>query len=169
MLQKIKNVFEKSGKGILLGALLAIITILVINLLDSQKEFAEFKNSKSISYFWNNNTYKNNNSFSELFILKNTDLINNIRSVEFNNNIERVEISAINGKDFNKIFNYEISSTKKNVIKNITLRKNTIILDIIPNVGIAKIKIGFKKNFNINDLRKEDQILIKVSHYHTAD
>lgn len=113
MLQKIKNVFEKSGKGILLGALLAIITILVINLLDSQKEFAEFKNSKSISYFWNNNTYKNNNSFSELFILKNTDLINNIRSVEFNNNIERVEISAINGKDFNKIFNYEISSTKK--------------------------------------------------------
>lgn len=169
MLQKVKNVFEKFGKGIVITVGLLIIAILVINSLNSQNEFTEFNNSKAISYFWNRNTYINNDEFSELFILKNTDLINSIRSLEFNNNVERVEISTINGENLNKTFNYIITSSKKDVIKKIAVNTGKITIELNPNVGIAKIKIGFKKNLNINDLRKEDQILIKISNYHTAD
>jgi len=169
MLQKVENLLKKFWKGIIITIELLIVIILIIDSLNSQNEFKNFKNSKATHYFWNENTYKNNNEFSELFILKNTDLINNIRSIEFNNNVEKVEISTINGKDFNKIFNYEISSTKKNVIKKITFNNNKIIIELQPNTGIIKVKIGFKNNVSINDLRKEDQILVKIQNFHAAE
>ena len=118
-----------------------------------------------------NKTYhsKNNREFNELFVVKNKDLINNNISLEFNNEIEMVEISTLNGKELDKVFNYEILSNPKDSIKEIQIQKNTIVLKLIPNKGIAKVKIGFKDSINKNILKIEDQLLVKIFNHHTAD
>lgn len=169
MLQKVENLLKKFWKVIIGGFLMALITLLVIHLLDSQKEFSEFKNSKTTNYFWIGDTYKNDQTFEEFFILKNSDLINNIRSLSFNNKVERIEICAINGDNLNKTFNYMITSNKKGVIKNILLTKNRIIIDLQPNTGIVQIKIGFKNKVNLDTIRIENQLLINIFNSHNAD
>ena len=169
MLKKVKNVFGKFGKVIIGGFLMAIITILVISLLDSKKEFSEFKNSKGTNYFWSGNTYKNEQEFNEFLVIKNTDLINSIRSLSFNNKVERVEISSINGDNLNNNFNYMITSNKKGVIKNIMLTKNKIIIDLQPNTGIVQVKIGFKNKINLDTIRIENQLLINIVNSHNAE
>lgn len=169
MLQKVENLLKKFWKGIVIILELIIVSIFIIDISNSQNEFKEFKNSKAAHYFWNENTYKNNNEFSELFILKNTDLINNIRSLSFDNKVERIEICAINGDNINSNFNYMITSNKKGVIKNIIVNKNKITIDITPNVGIAQVKIGFKNNASIDNIKIEDQLLVKIFNSHNAD
>lgn len=67
MLQKVENLLKKFWKGIVLGLLLTIITILVIINLN---EFMSFKNSETQNYFWYGNTYKNSNEYNELFLSK---------------------------------------------------------------------------------------------------
>lgn len=169
MLQKVENLLKKFWKGIVLGLLLTIITILVIINLNSQNEFMSFKNSETQNYFWYGNTYKNSNEYNELFIIKNTDLINNSLSLNFNNDIEMVEILSLNGEKLDKVFNYEILSNQKNSIKEFHIKNNTIVLKLVPHKGIAKVKIGFKNSVNKNRLKIEDQLLVKIFHYHTAD
>lgn len=169
MLQKVENLLKKFWKGIVIIVELIIISIFVIDSLNSQNEFKEFKNSKATHYFWNGNTYKSNSNFTEVFILKNTDLLNSTISLEFNNNVENVEFLSLNGEKLDKVFNYEILSNPKDSIKEFQINKNSIVLKLIPNKGIAKVKIGFKKNINLNDLRKEDQLLVRISNYHSAE
>lgn len=169
MLQKVENLLKKFWKGIVLGLLLTIITILVIINLNSQNEFMSFKNSETQNYFWYGNTYKNSNEYNELFIIKNTDLINNSLSLNFNNDIEMVEILSLNGEKLDKVFNYEILSNQKNSIKEFHIKNNTIVLKLIPNKGIAKVKIGFKRSVNPNLLKIEDQLLVKIHNHHTAE
>ena len=104
-----------------------------------------------------------------MLILKNTDLINSSRSLSFNNKVEKIEICAINGDNINSNFNYMITSNKKGVIKNIIVNKNKITIDITPNVGIAQVKIGFKNNVSIDNIKIEDQLLVKIFNSHNAD
>lgn len=169
MFVKMDNLLKKFWRVILLGFVTTLITIGVINLLDSQNEFNNFKNSETVSLFWNTNTYKNNREFNELVIVKNKDLINNNISLEFNNEVEMVEISTLNGKELDKVFNYEILSNPKDSIKEFQINKNSILLKLIPNKGIAKVKIGFKDSINKKILKIEDQLLVKIFNHHTAD
>ena len=169
MLQKVENLLKKFWKGIVITVELLIFIFFVIDLKNSQNEFKEFKNSKSISYFWSGDTYKNDSNFTEVLILKNTDLINSSRSLSFNNKVEKIEICAINGDNINSNFNYMITSNKKGVIKNIIVNKNKITIDITPNVGIAQVKIGFKNNVSIDTIKIEDQLLVKIFNSHNAD
>lgn len=169
MLQKVENLLKKFWKGIIITIELLIVIILIIDSLNSQNEFKEFKNSKGIHYFWSGDTYKNDSNFTEVLILKNTDLINSSRSLSFNNKVEKIEICAINGDNINSNFNYMITSNKKGVIKNIIVNKNKITIDITPNVGIAQVKIGFKNNVNIDNIKIEDQLLVKIFNSHNAD
>ena len=169
MLQKVENLLKKFWKGIIITIELLIVIILIIDSLNSQNEFKEFKNSKGIHYFWSGDTYKNDSNFTEVLILKNTDLINSSRSLSFNNKVERVEISSINGDNLNNNFNYMITSNKKGVIKNIMLTKNKIIIDLQPNTGIVQLKIGFKNKVNLDTIRIENQLLINIFNYHNAD
>lgn len=169
MLQRVENLLKKFWKGIVIMIELIIISIFVIDSLNSQNEFKEFKNSKTVSFFWYTKTYKNNKEYNELFIVKNTDLLNNTISLEFDNNVEMVKISSLNGEKLDKVFNYEILSNPKDSIKEFQINKNSIVLKLIPNKGIAKFRIGFKKNINLNDLRKEDQLLVRISNYHSAE
>lgn len=169
MFNKAKNVLEKFWKGILLGSFITLITVIVINVLNSEKEFKTFKNAEAVSFFWYTNTYKNNREFNELFVVKNKDLINNNISLEFNNEIEMVEISTLNGKELDKVFNYEILSNPKNIIREFQINKHSIVLKLIPNKGIAKIKIGFKSSVNPNILKIEDQLLVKIHNHHSAE
>lgn len=104
-----------------------------------------------------------------MLILKNTDLINGSRSLSFNNQVERIEICAINGDNINSNFNYMITSNKKGVIKNIIVNKNKIIIDLQPNTGIVQLKIGFKNKVNLDTIRIENQLLINIFNYHNAD
>lgn len=169
MLQKVENLLKKFWKGIVILIELIIISIFVIDSLNSQNEFKEFKNSKGIHYFWSGDTYKNDSNFTEVLILKNTDLINGSRSLSFNNQVERIEICAINGDNINSNFNYMITSNKKGVIKNIIVNKNKIIIDLQPNTGIVQLKIGFKNKVNLDTIRIENQLLINIFNYHNAD
>ena len=169
MLQKVENLLKKFWKGIIILIELIIISIFVIDSLNSQNEFKEFKNSKGIHYFWSGDTYKNDSNFTEVLILKNTDLINGSRSLSFNNQVERIEICAINGDNINSNFNYMITSNKKGVIKNIIVNKNKIIIDLQPNTGIVQLKIGFKNKVNLDTIRIENQLLINIFNYHNAD
>lgn len=169
MLQRVEKLLKKFWKGIVITIELIIIVIFVIDSLNSQNEFKEFKNSKGIQYFWSGDTYKNDSNFTEVLILKNTDLINSIRSLSFNNQVERIEICAINGENINSNFNYMITSNKKGVIKNIIGRNNKIIIELNPNVGIVQIKIGFKNKASIDTIKIEDQLLIKIFNSHNAD
>ncbi len=169
MLQKVENLLKKFWKGIVIIVELIIISIFVIDSLNSQNEFKEFKNSKGTNYFWSGDTYKNDSNFTEVLILKNTDLINGNRSLSFNNKVEKIEICAINGDNINSNFNYMITSNKKGVIKNIIVNKNKITIDITPNVGIAQVKIGFKNNVSIDNIKIEDQLLVKIFNSHNAD
>ena len=80
-----------------------------------------------------------------------------------------VEISTLNGKELDKVFNYEILSNPKDIIREFQINKHSIVLKLIPNKGIAQVKIGFKSSVNPNILKIEDQLLVKIHNHHSAE
>lgn len=170
MLNRVRNILKDSLKELLIIASISIILLstflLVFNLQSNKKVVSNkvvSKNKKFFNHEFNREFISDN---ERIIIVKNSDIINQKIIFDLNDaKIERIKIIPLSNeilKDISiKLYAYH--KNKEYVITNNNFVNNILEYKMF-ETNNERVEVGFKDDPEINSLKTEDLVFIKISY-----
>lgn len=172
MLSRMRNILKDLWKELLIIASITIILLelllLVLNLQSNKKVVIKNGVSKNQKFFATEYNREFIGENERILIIKNEDILN--RKIIFDlkdPKISRIKILITNQELLNSIYiNLFVYDNHKNeyIINNNNFLNSTLLEYNMYNTKNERVEIGYKDDPNINALKTEDLIFIKISY-----
>lgn len=170
MLNRVRNILKDSLKELLIIASISIILLstflLVFNLQSNKKVVSNKVVSKNKKLFATEDNREFISENERILIIKNEDILNHKVIFDLKDpKISRIKILITNQELLNSIFiNLFVYDNHKNeyIINNNNFLNTTLLEYNMYNTKNERVEIGYKDDPNIDALKTEDLIIIKI-------